>query len=617
MRLVTRNIWRAFPELDRFSEEQCRRFVAAARRGRLLRLLACLGCGALIAAATMFLLLKLGRYILITVPTAFLSVGTISLVWIILGMLLALMPTFVGPLLLRDRLIRRQLRHTIDTRGTCGHCRYVLLGLKAADDLTICCPECGHLTVADESMGELVTDEALGRTFRPSIRFEDPEVTERHRRRLRKLTSAGLALAIVATVTALVWSTYEGWATAHDQALSARGQYHLRDFRGEADVAQRRDEMSEAWTELQRIFERLDAAAEAEVPSDIVTISVFLRNGVRDSDYWSRKWDRDRTVIERFIDRCASEHIIRDLGRLGHIHWEFDESLSERAALHGHGLETAAAAAIAYAYGGARKSNVPQFLDGIDATLTISRFVDASFGEEYGNQYSRPAFAQLLAHAPRFADRDALIAASQLLARHEPSTDDRQLLLRQIRARHLNEVSRCFATPGLARKQAGTLRPTGARFRVGRYEENVVAIQALFDELLARADRLPYQRQLPIAHARSDLWFVEEAREEALVALRRLDVWQTRLIGLRVAVAVERYIFEQGTPPATLSNLGDLHPGCVDPFNGEEFRYGLNPILHDYPPPRPYRLSSVGPDQESDGGSYLPSMYYGDIDIVR
>jgi methionyl-tRNA synthetase len=30
MRILTRTIWRAFPELDRFSDEQCERFVKAA-----------------------------------------------------------------------------------------------------------------------------------------------------------------------------------------------------------------------------------------------------------------------------------------------------------------------------------------------------------------------------------------------------------------------------------------------------------------------------------------------------------------------------------------------------------------------------------------------------------
>src|SRR5207247_1731505 len=35
MRLIVRRIYRAFPELDRYTDEQCRRFVRAARRGGL------------------------------------------------------------------------------------------------------------------------------------------------------------------------------------------------------------------------------------------------------------------------------------------------------------------------------------------------------------------------------------------------------------------------------------------------------------------------------------------------------------------------------------------------------------------------------------------------------
>src|SRR5882724_8981274 len=33
MRLLVRRIYRAFPELDRYGDEQCRRFVSAANRG--------------------------------------------------------------------------------------------------------------------------------------------------------------------------------------------------------------------------------------------------------------------------------------------------------------------------------------------------------------------------------------------------------------------------------------------------------------------------------------------------------------------------------------------------------------------------------------------------------
>src|SRR5207248_1782994 len=33
MRLIVRRIYRAFPELDRYSDEQCQRFVRATRRG--------------------------------------------------------------------------------------------------------------------------------------------------------------------------------------------------------------------------------------------------------------------------------------------------------------------------------------------------------------------------------------------------------------------------------------------------------------------------------------------------------------------------------------------------------------------------------------------------------
>ena len=152
MRLSTSKIWRAFPELDRFDDKRCQRYVREAmrqhRRG---------GC-------LVLLLVPLG-FVLWLISTA-LSVGLMDLlvpgnegphwVFIVAGVLAYGAPPLgigLGLLLARDRWLRRAIRDRLNA-ARCLGCSYSLLGLTPLEGgRVVVCPECGR-------KGEL-TDEML------------------------------------------------------------------------------------------------------------------------------------------------------------------------------------------------------------------------------------------------------------------------------------------------------------------------------------------------------------------------------------------------------------------------------------------------------------------------
>jgi DNA-binding transcriptional regulator of glucitol operon len=133
MRIIASPSYRAFPELDRFTDEQCVRLAASSRRGPgfvvawVVRLAAIASVFVLdVAAVSMTFGSALAPYALETLlVSALLSVGA---AWLVSGDLA------------RRWLISRVLRRG----GSCGGCRYRLVGLPIGPNRTVTCPECGR-----------------------------------------------------------------------------------------------------------------------------------------------------------------------------------------------------------------------------------------------------------------------------------------------------------------------------------------------------------------------------------------------------------------------------------------------------------------------------------------
>lgn len=214
MRIPASKVYRAFPELDKFSDEQCANFVRAAdrhRHGRAIRLVlqflisgvvfAALG-GGMVAIANVW---RLGS-------TMNPSGGDPYMVWAGLFMLVAFFGTGFTWLVTKDILLRRSIRKVMDDRGTCPVCRYGLTGLPVTADGRVICPECGHAIAADTSLGEIQPDGSGQVRFIPSADARPvikPFIGKETKRKIIRWIIWGPVSIIV--LLAILAGSYEGF----------------------------------------------------------------------------------------------------------------------------------------------------------------------------------------------------------------------------------------------------------------------------------------------------------------------------------------------------------------------------------------------------------------------
>lgn len=220
MRIPRSKVWRAFPELDRFSDEACRRFVRSPSVGGVRRWLRVV-CSGSAAAAGIWLSSELvpsasrafdDRWLIRgTLPSTvseFVSLITIAFVSTALAS--------IGPiagLFVRDRMLKAAIRRMLAAQGTCERCGYSLLGLRIDAESRAECPECGLVTRVDESISELAVSESGQRVLRSGgVVSSRPFWTPRRRvlaRRCAVVVAVPLAVLMAAVV---VWDVINALA---------------------------------------------------------------------------------------------------------------------------------------------------------------------------------------------------------------------------------------------------------------------------------------------------------------------------------------------------------------------------------------------------------------------
>jgi hypothetical protein len=145
MRLPFERVYRAFPELDRFDDARCERFVGWAVdhagwwrwvvRGMMISLP---GAGLAAVRAT-------GLYQVLD-PLVAGDLAQQTLRAVCTGVLGGGVP-LAGAFVLRDLWLRRRVRAVLSSTA-CLRCRYQLLGLSAVE-LRVTCPECGLVRELD------------------------------------------------------------------------------------------------------------------------------------------------------------------------------------------------------------------------------------------------------------------------------------------------------------------------------------------------------------------------------------------------------------------------------------------------------------------------------------
>jgi hypothetical protein len=174
MRIPTKRIHRAFPELDRYSDEQCRLFVRRLRNKP--GYVAAVAFGTAIVFVTSILLMCAGSGLVFAVldesslrPTIVRTLGRgvydtlLPLCILMLGLGVPALATLGTRDFLYRRFLRRAIRVELE-RIRCLQCSYSLLGQTVADG-RVRCPECGRPATLDElgleSADDLMVGDAL------------------------------------------------------------------------------------------------------------------------------------------------------------------------------------------------------------------------------------------------------------------------------------------------------------------------------------------------------------------------------------------------------------------------------------------------------------------------
>jgi hypothetical protein len=154
LRLLSKEIWRAFPELDQFDDEVCKRYVQTAKQTRRAWVDRGLISISIPVSFTLWYLFALGVGPLIegsfparSGPLRIVEFGLLSL--LITGFVYA---PWISSLITRDRLLRGAIKRRISST-TCERCNYSLVGLSIVNQyerLHVQCPECGNKTALNE-----------------------------------------------------------------------------------------------------------------------------------------------------------------------------------------------------------------------------------------------------------------------------------------------------------------------------------------------------------------------------------------------------------------------------------------------------------------------------------
>jgi hypothetical protein len=165
MRWLVRKIWRAYPELDRYSDETCRAFMRKVQGPVWFRALGAVFSVACVVVSTYWLTDR------VLVPWTWRRLQGPEYSWWIFARDLALGAAAIAftagacallVLRLRDWAIHIGLRRVLRGSGRCVGCSYSLVGLPVPDSFEVACPECGRVCRVHHSLKVLILDSIEG-----------------------------------------------------------------------------------------------------------------------------------------------------------------------------------------------------------------------------------------------------------------------------------------------------------------------------------------------------------------------------------------------------------------------------------------------------------------------
>ncbi len=630
MRIPGTKVWRAFPELDRFDDDQCARFVRGARRSRAMVIRVLLGAlivvvgiitmasvglaGAGLVVA--FKMNKFGQYDWRG------DVRDIVLVVLVGG------AGLMSGLLLRDRLLRKRITWVIAHRGSCSNCHYVLLGLPVDAQLNVICPECGVPTPVDASLGELSTDErGVGRFTPKQESIVRPWLTPEQWRRVWKWT-VGLAIAAL-----IIGGSWWGWRELQirRQAELARAERNgvavLTRFMEEAQLPGVTGSSPNGFEAMMVVADKLSDLEHQ------VSLMPEGRAAIGDQKYFEYSYVGkaipDVTRADDFKrERAGGAVVLQHLSGSGVVEAMDAMSRCERADALGSIIGNASLLLGTFDQGrtmrqlarfnaarmrlAAQRGDVGEVASALQANLALSRFgytqpmliaglvglaIDALTYDELRTI--------IIAH-PSAAMLDAI---DETMSTQRPRADWAQRMWQADQETMLDTIREAFSDASFAKRgqwrkmleQLNSKRDPG---REGDYIENRDAIMSLTEARCADSAIDPYMRAAqPAPQLTDELGSVKTSRDTATQFQSTIDQIELMRRGTTVMVAIERFQLVHARYPATLDELGETVVSKLprDPWSGRQFGYRvIDPSTDETH--RGYLLYSVARDGQDNGG---------------
>ncbi|MFG0242460.1 MAG: hypothetical protein ACF8R9_06740 [Phycisphaerales bacterium JB054] len=630
MRIPVGRVYRAFPELDRFTDAQGEQFVrAACKRGwrrHLHRVLVVVFL--LVSWVISWLLLMLGAYLLDRFAprldrsnAAFWTIGTLSIL------------LFAAPIVLmlpvKDWFLLRRLRLVIRARGTCPSCQYSLLGAMVDDRDHVICPECGMGLEADASLDEIATDDAGRKVFMPSGRHKSLEFWTPRRRRIGKRLAIAAAVLVFA-VLPTSWGGYEVFlrkqaATAAAERPGAAGILAFV----EASQPVGSDAEENGWVALEEA-----AAAVDLVETDVLDgFSARGDTGRAYPDYsavYAGVSDdlKGERLDEARLSLRMAEAVLAQLHDTG-VAARLDALANHRRAVHEFNLPAGqpSVAILLPTLGDARQlaridaarmhtafeaGDREGFLAAFESGLAVARFcaqqftlIEALVCDAITSLMHNRAQAAILQHP----SADWLDGIEAAIARQTP----------RVRPSHrfegeylstLDTIAWFFADPARARfgRFSPELNSIAGGFysvspfdgRLGTYAKNRDTYRAIVQPYIDNAGIEAAVRPVLPAPDTGGLLLIDLLGPAFNKTLQAMDHLHANTRATTTMIALERHYLDRGDYPESLDALVPRYLDALplDPWTGEPFHY------HHLPgaavAPASYRLSSSGPDTVDD-----------------
>lgn len=626
MRLPFSKAYRAFKELDRFSDTQCVTFTRAARpRGwrRAVHAVVIFGVSIVGLAAVLAAYAAIWdrffretwyggpAFYFAVLPTLALAIG-------------------VGPVLgfvVKDILLRRGIRRVLLSRGSCSACKYTITGLAVDDAAGVKCPECGAITTADPTLGEILNDEKGGRIFLPSPEAIEAEwpvffTQARVRRWSKRVGLTMVVLFVVLGVFAVWWE----WSVRR-QVAAAKVERNSNSFvayslslqedGSEADSVNGFEVLSKVGVEIERKINGVDArfpgirsrAFDAKTllepdPQDDPKVTIEQRRrGVLDAMNilrLARVFDPMKQVTRT---RRAVHDPLFVIGQPLPVVDFLVPQISEISKINTSRMAIASA-----------QGELEEFATAAEEQLAVARLCAAGSTDgvvQAGEVVQRLTYAMLIREIVTRRDAKWIDAIDALVSRQQrPENPSARLDVQRLARCHAvslffsDSVNFYFGrwTQRVATPRMGLEFPST---RPGSFDENMRTID-LWHATMKKAVSAPnanWSVLLKRPHKASSLTAINIAGGLTPGDLQLTGDVILYREALRAVIAIERHRLETGAPPERLEDLvpSRLESLPRDPWSGGVLRYRLEEKGRD-PEGCGYVLYSVGRDGVDDGG---------------